>query len=134
MRIGFSLGLCVRDIYDEKISLDDAAFVITSTAIRDRENLRYLVDEYLTEPEYLQGRDFDRCLEITERLWDTNRLLQPRRQGLHWHLQPKDSAWVDIFPTNLSDNDAVKRAWDNYRVMIHMTENVDNESVDGFKV
>jgi hypothetical protein len=49
-------------------------------------------------------------------------------------MQPENAIWVDIFPTVLSDNEAVKRAWDNYRFMIHMVENVDNEATEVFKV
>jgi len=67
-------------------------------------------------------------------LWNTNRVLQPRAQGMHRHMQPEESIWVDIFPTALSNNDAVKKAWDGYRFMLHMVENVDTEATEVFKV
>jgi hypothetical protein len=38
-----------------------------------------------------------------------------------------------MFPTELSENKSVKTAWDAYRFMLHMVENVDNEAVEVFK-
>jgi len=133
MKIGFSLGRCIRDIVNEKISIDDVAFIIASTHITTRERLAEVILTYTAEPTYLHGCDYDQCMVIAEALWDTNRLLQPRRQGLHRHAQPENAVWVDMFPTMLSENQSVKTAWDAYRFMLHMTENVDNEAVEVFK-
>ena len=134
MKIGFSLGRCIRDIVNGEISIDDVAFIITATNIREREDLEFVIHTYETEPRYLGGLDHDRCMDVAYQLWDSNRLLQPRRQGLHRHAQPENSVWVDMFPTILSENESVKKAWDAYRFMIHMTENVDNEATEVFKV
>ena len=133
MKIGFSLGRCIRDIVNEKISIDDVAFIIASTHITTRDRLADVILTYTAEPTYLHGCDYDQCMVIAEALWDTNRLLQPRRQGLHRHAQPENAVWVDMFPTMLSENQSVKTAWDAYRFMLHMTENVDNEAVEVFK-
>ena len=133
MKIGFSLGRCVRDIVNEKVSIDDVAFIITSTSIGNKEQLANVILAYTAEPTYLHGCDYDQCVAVSEQLWDTNRLLQPRKQGLHRHAQPENAVWVDMFPTVLSENHSVKSAWDAYRFMLHMTENVDNEAVEVFK-
>jgi LmbE family N-acetylglucosaminyl deacetylase len=134
MKIGFSLGRCIRDIVKGDISLDDVAFIITATNIREREDMEFVILTYENEPEYLYGLEHKKCMEVAYELWDTNRLLQPRRQGLHRHKQPENSIWVDLYPTTLSDSESVKKAWDNYRFMIHMVENVDNEATEVFKV
>jgi hypothetical protein len=134
MRIGFSLGRCVRDIVQGEVSIDEVAFVITATNILERDQLDHIISVYCSERRYLLDCDYDRSLEIAQILWDTNRLIQPRRQGMHRHMQPENAIWVDIFPTVLSDNESVKRAWDNYRFMIHMVENVDTEATEVFKV
>jgi LmbE family N-acetylglucosaminyl deacetylase len=134
MKIGFSLGRCIRDIVNGEISVDDVAFIIAATNIRDRDQLFNVIVMYEAEPEYLYNLDHDKCMEVAHALWDTNRILQPRREGLHRHKQPENSVWVDMFPTILSDNESVKRAWESYRFMIHMVENVDNESTEVFKV
>jgi len=133
MKIGFSLGRCIRDIVKGDISIDDVAFIITATSIHEREQLDRVIDLYMGEPGYLLGLDHTRCLVVAQDLWDSNRLLQPRKQGLHRHQQPENAIWVDIFPTSLSENESVKKAWDAYRFMIHMVENVDTEATEVFK-
>ena len=133
MKIGFSLGRCIRDIVNEKVNIDDVAFIITSTSIGNKEQLANVILAYTAEPTYLYSCDYDQCVAVAEQLWDTNRLLQPRKQGLHRHAQPENAVWVDMFPTVLSENRSVKTAWDAYRFMLHMTENVDNEAVEVFK-
>jgi hypothetical protein len=134
MKIGFSLGRCIRDIVNGDVSIDDVAFIITATSIHDREQLANVISVYCGEPSYLLGCDYDQSLAVAQNLWDTNRLLQPRKQGLHRHQQPENSIWVDMFPTELSQNPAVKTAWEQYRFMLHMVENVDNEATEVFKV
>ncbi len=133
MKIGFSLGRCIRDIVNGDVGVDDVAFLITATNVKDKEHLENVIYTYIHEPGYLLGEDYKQCLEVAHILWDTNRILQPRAQGMHRHMQPENSIWVDIFPTALSDNDAVKNSWEKYRFMLHMIENVDNEATEVFK-
>jgi hypothetical protein len=134
MKIGFSLGRCVRDIVNGDVSVNDVAFIIAATSIHSRDQLDNVIQVYCTEPGYLLGCDYDQSLAVAQQLWDSNRLLQPRKQGLHRHAQPENSVWVDMFPTELSSNESVKKAWDQYRFMLHMIENVDNEATEVFKV
>jgi hypothetical protein len=133
MKIGFSLGRCIRDIVNGEVTVDDVAFIIAATNIHDKEQLSRVIDAYLWEPTYLSGLDEDKCKEVASILWDTNRILQPRREGMHRHKQPENSVWVDMFPTKPTANDNVKRAWDSYRLMLHMIENVDTEALEVFK-
>ena len=133
MKIGFSLGRCVRDIVMGKISEDEVAFIIGATCIREKEQLDHVIEDYMFRSDYLEGLDEAECKRVAQSLWDTNKLIQPRREGIHRHKQPANSVWVDMFPTECTDNPAVKTAWDNYRFMLHMTENVDNEALETFK-
>lgn len=133
MKIGFSLGRCIRDIVNGDISIDDVAFIIAATNIKDKYHMANVLNVYIHEPRYLQGCNFDQCMEVAVKLWDSNRILQPRAQGMHRHMQPEDSIWVDIFPTNLSKNESVKKSWDTYRFMLHMVENVDSEVMEVFR-
>jgi len=134
MKIGFSLGRCVRDIVSGDVGIDDVAFIITATSIHSREQIENVIYMYGSEPRYLLGFDLEKCVDVAHQLWDTNRLIQPRKQGLHRHMQPESSVWVDIFPTSSSNNDSVKKAWDAYRFMLHMVENVDTEATEVFKI
>ena len=133
MKIGFSLGRCIRDIVNGEVALDDVAFIIAATNIHTPEQLAQVVDSYLYRDDYLYMLDEAECQRVALELWNTNRILQPRRQGMHRHKQPENSVWVDMFPTVNSDSEAVKKAWDAYRFMLHMTENVDNEAIEIFK-
>jgi hypothetical protein len=133
MKIGFSFGRCVRDIVNGDIALKDVAFIIAATNIENEYHLEQVVKAYLSRDYYLDGLDEDTCQRVALDLWDTNRILQPRRQGIHRHMQPESSVWVDLFPTTLSENNSVKTAWNNYRTMIHMVENIDEEAIEVFK-
>jgi hypothetical protein len=133
MKIGFSLGRCIRDIVKGEVYLADVAFVIAATNIHSEEQLAQVVDSYLYRDDYLYMLDEAECQRVALELWTSNRILQPRRQGMHRHKQPENAVWVDMFPTANSNNDAVKKAWDAYRFMLHMTENVDNEAIEIFK-
>jgi hypothetical protein len=133
MKIGFSLGRCIRDIVNGEVALDDVAFVIAATNIHEEVQLLQVVDSYLYRDDYLYMLDEAECQRVALELWNSNRILQPRRQGMHRHKQPENSVWVDMFPTVNSNNTSVKKAWDAYRFMLHMTENVDNEAIEIFK-
>jgi len=133
MKIGFSLGRCVRDIVEGHLSVDDVAFIIAATAIDDEKHLEGVIKNYMGRPGYLYGLDEDQCMLVAHQLWYANKILQPRKQGLMRHMQPENAIWVDMYPTQLSTNESVKKAWDSYRFMLHMTENVDNEAMEVFQ-
>ena len=134
MKIGFSLGRCVRDIVKENVSINDVAFIIAATNIHSEEQLSHVIEDYMyRDDEYLYGLDKKQCQAVALDLWSTNRILQPRRQGMHRHRQPENAVWVDMFPTVTSNNESVKTAWDAYRFMLHMVENVDQEAMAAFK-
>jgi hypothetical protein len=133
MKIGFSLGRCIRDIVRGDVSIDDVAFIIAATNIHEDEQLAQVVDSYLYRDDYLYMLDETECQRVALALWNSNRILQPRRQGMHRHMQPENAVWVDMFPTLNSNNEAVKKAWDGYRFMLHMVENVDTEALEAFK-
>jgi hypothetical protein len=109
------------------------AFVIAATNIHSEEQLAQVVDSYLYRDEYLYMLDEAECQRVALELWNSNRILQPRRQGMHRHQQPENAVWVDMFPTVNSNNEAVKKAWDAYRFMLHMVENVDSDALETFK-
>lgn len=133
MKIGFSLGRCVRDIVRGNVDINDVAFIIAATNIRESEQMTHVVSDYMFRSDYLEGLDEATCQAVALELWNTSRILQPRREGMHRHKQPENSVWVDMFPTELSNNDAVKKAWDGYRFMLHMVENVDTDALETFK-
>lgn len=124
MKVGFSLGRCIRDIVTDIVSYDDVAFIITGTALRDQAAIKDCVEQYMWRPDYLEGLDQEQCLEVGIRLFDEGKLFQPRLQGIRAFRIPEGAIWADLFPTNVSDSDAVKKAWEAYRFMLHMTTQV----------
>ena len=133
MKIGFSLGRCIRDIVRGDVGIDDVAFIIAATNIHDPKGLALVIQNYAWEPTYLSGLDEEECQAVALALWNSNRIIQPRRQGMHRHAQPENSIWVDMFPTKPSANENVQRAWEHYRLMLNMVENVDTEALEVFK-
>ncbi len=98
MKIGFSFGRCIRDIVNGEVDINDVAFLITATRIRDEEHVSQVIGTYMDERTYLMGLDYDKCMEVALALWNSHRVLQPRAQGMHRHMQPESSIWVDISP------------------------------------
>jgi hypothetical protein len=134
MKIGFSLGRCVRDIVNGSVSIDDVAFIIAATNIHSEEQLKNVINDYMyRDDDYLYGLDENQCQAVALDLWATNKILQPRRQGMHRHKQPENAIWVDMFPTTPSVSESVKTAWEQYRFMLHMVENVETDALETFK-
>ena len=124
MKVGFSLGRCIRDIVNDIVSYDDVAFIITGTALRDSEAIKMCVEDYMYRNDYLAGLEQKQCTEIGLLLFNEGKLFQPRLQGIRAFRIPEGAVWADLFPTNVSDSDAVKKAWEAYRFMLHMTTQV----------
>ncbi len=124
MKVGFSLGRCVRDIVDGIVAYEDVAFIISGTALRDEEAVKWCVEEYLNRRDYLLGLDPEQCRKIALDLYRNGKVFQPRLQNIPAFHIPEGAIWADLFPTNVSDSDAVKKAWEAYRFMLHMTTQV----------
>jgi len=133
MKIGFSLGRCIRDIVTDEVSYDDVAFVITGTALRDAEAITWCIGDYMVRPDYLMGLDEERCKEIGLKLFEDGKLFQPRLQNVRAFRIPEGAVWADMFPTNMANNTAAKTAWEHYRFMIHMTTQVPEDVAEHWK-
>jgi hypothetical protein len=124
MKVGFSLGRCVRDVVTNVVAYEDVAFIISGTALRDEEAIEWCVDEYMFRRDYLLGLDREQCAKVALDLYKDGKIFQPRLQGIRAFHIPEGAIWADLFPTNVSDSDAVKKAWEAYRFMLHMTTQV----------
>ena len=133
MKIGFSFGRCIRDIVNGEVDYDDVAWIISGTAIRDSSAAMSVIDDYMHRPDYLWGLDEKKCFEIGMKLYEEGKVLQPRLQGVHRHMIPEGALWADMFPTNMSNNQAAKSSWDAYRLMIHMTTQVPEDVEEHWK-
>ena len=61
MKVGFSLGRCIRDIVNDIVTYDDVAFIISGTALRDEDAIKACVEQYMWRNDYLSGLDQDQC-------------------------------------------------------------------------
>lgn len=133
MKVGFSLGRCIRDIVNGDINYDDVAFIITGTALRDEDAIRWCIDEYMLRRDYLWGLDKESCEKVALQLYSDGKLFQPRLQNIRAFHIPEQGVWADLFPTVLAENEAAKKAWDSYRFFVHMTSVVPEDALAGIK-
>ena len=133
MKIGFSFGRCIRDIVLGDVKYEDVAFIISGTALRDVEAIKWCIDDYLYRPGYLDGLKKEDCEAVALQLYEGGKLFQPRLQNIRAFHMPEDGVWADLFPTVLSDNEAAKSAWDAYRFFVHMTSQVPEDALEGIK-
>lgn len=124
MKIGFSFGRCLRDIVSGKVKEADILFIISSTHVETREDIIEMVDVYLGRRDYLSGYDRNDCVETACRLLDNKKVIQPRKEGIHRFMVPTECVWVDLYPTVVSDNSAIKSAWESYRMLLQLVEKV----------
>jgi len=124
MKVGFSLGRCIRDIVNDIVTYDDVAFIISGTALRDEDAIKACVEQYMWRNDYLSGLDQDQCTEIALRLYTEGKVFKTRLQCIRAFRIPERAVWADLFPTIVSESDAVKKAWEAYRFMLHMTAQV----------
>lgn len=122
MKIGFSFGRCVRDIVDGLVNIEDVLLVVGRTNMPNREACEWVINEYL-HTHYLRGRDPDQCREVGLALYDSCRVIEPRGVIGGGAMQvPNDCVWMDLFPTVTdNDNEAVRVAWEQYRVLIGLS-------------
>lgn len=120
MKIGFSLGKCVRDIVKGEVQLDDVLFVVSRTLIREADQMDSLWHGYCYEPSYWMGLDRDACINTCKELMQSGRLHQPRMFGKYFGSPVAEShVWMDIaLPTlAMEDHPMVEAAYKKYKML-----------------
>ena len=133
MKIGFSFGRCIRDIVNDEVSYDDVAWIISGTALRDAEAVKFCIQDYMYRHDYLEGLDETKCMDVGLRLFTEGKVFQPRLQEIRAFRIPEGAVWADMFPTNMANNHSAKTAWDAYRFMLHMTVQVPEDVKENWK-
>ena len=124
MKIGFSLGGCVRDIVESKVDDGDVLMIIASTYMKNSEDLESVINSYLTSHVW-GGLDPDACRSMTRRLWDHHKIVQPRLNGLN--RRSFHCIWADLYVSPEVSNPALAAAWEQYRMLANLSghENID---------
>lgn len=123
MKIGFSFGRCVRDIVNGEVDIKDVMCIIARTMMAEKSHVEHVIHAYRDRHGYLAGLPIDKCLEVGLELWQSGRVLEPRSNGSYAMSVPSDYIWMDLYPTVPNvETEAVKDAWNAYRLLIQLTE------------
>jgi hypothetical protein len=123
MKIGFSLGRCIRDIVNGTVDIDDVVVIVTGTRIETEQALQEVVAEYMWRPDYCQGLSESECQGVASVLWKEGKFHQPRNFGAHPPRVYENAVWGDLVPTGGHDDPMVQEAWQAYRGMLGLTGN-----------
>lgn len=131
MKIGFSFGRCVRDIVNNVVKIEDVLCIIARTHMLTEDHVKTVVEQYMYQPGYLDGLDPAECEQVGLELFHSGRILEPRANGVHVMQVPREYIWMDLFPTVAKvQNDGVKAAWESYRMLIGLTEQLPEHGED----
>lgn len=123
MKIGFSLGRCVRDIVKEVVDYDDVVVIVSGTRFTTQEQLTPIINEYMYRDEYLYGLDEDKCQAVATMLFRDGKIHQPRNFGNYRSAVMPEAVWADLVPTGGWNDPMVQEAWQAYRAMLGLTGN-----------
>jgi hypothetical protein len=121
MKVGFSLGRCIRDIVKGDVSIDDVVVIVTGTMIEDQEALEKVVKAYMYREDYLDGLDEAECQGVASVLWREGKFHQPRNFGAYPPRVEEIAVWADLLPTGGHTDPMVQEAWQAYRGMLGLT-------------
>lgn len=130
MLLGTSLSRCVKDIYQQKVNMNDVLVIVARTDF-DPENdnqwsniwIGYAggnsVGSLYNHPEWVSipVEDEQKVRDICIKLKKRGKLHQPRQFGAL--PQRQEHYWYDLVLTDdiVDSNPAAKRAWENYKLI-----------------
>lgn len=128
MKIGTSLGKCVKSLLDGDVDYDDVLFIVSNTNGPDEEKLRGIMSEYwygsYRKPEYdLSAYTEEQAQDMAVRLFQDGKLFQPRMfvKGGWGNAHQLRDTWYDIMPS-IGGGEAAKNAWDAYVMMSKLSQ------------
>jgi hypothetical protein len=129
MKIGTSLGKCVKSILAGEVNEEDVLFIVSNTMAPDLEKLNEVIEHYFyqyqgshlpREKEYdMSAYSLDDAKALAQRLMETGKLHQPRCVGSRvWgNAHSLKDTWYDIVPSSTTDNESVREAWNHYTMI-----------------
>ena len=127
MKIGTSLGKCVKSLMDGDVAYDDVLFIVSNTNGPDENRLREIMEEYYygaPRPEYdMSEHDVDDVVQMAIQLFQDGKLFQPRMfiKGGWGNAHKLQDTWYDIMPS-IGASEAAKNAWDHYVLMSKLSQ------------
>lgn len=123
MKVGFSLGRCIRDIVNGTVDEGDVVVIVAGTRFETQEQLANIVTEYTYRDNYLLGLNEAACQGVASVLFREGKIHQPRNFGTYRNMMPEDCVWADLLPTGGHKDPMVQEAWQAYRGMLGLTGN-----------
>jgi hypothetical protein len=123
MKVGFSLGRCIRDIVMDVVDINDVVVIVAGTRFETQEQLVPIIQEYMYRPGYLDGLDESDCQGVASVLFREGKIHQPRNFGIYRSMMQEDAVWADLLPTGGHTDPMVQEAWQAYRSMLGLTGN-----------
>ena len=128
MKIGTSLGKCVKDILDGHTRYEDILFIVSNTNAPKLEQLFEVIEEYYyayqgsngnSSAYDLSAHSLESAKKVAQRLFENGKLHQPRANSKYVFGNAHDlkDTWYDVVPSPVMDNESVREAWNHY-VMI----------------
>ena len=128
MKIGTSLGKCVKSLLDGDVAYDDVLFIVSNTRGPDEEKLREIMTEYWygynANPAYdLSAYTEQEAQDMAVRLNNDGKLFQPRMfiKDSWGNAHGLTDTWYDIVPS-LGSSESAKNAWDAYVMMSKLSQ------------
>lgn len=132
MKIGTSLGKCVKSILAGEVKEADVLFIVSNTMAPDLDRLMNVIEEYYYGYQGSGGRgaaydmseyELDDAKAIATRLMESGKLHQPRCTGksVFGNAHALTDTWYDIMPSSGSSESA-KNAWDAYVMMSKLSQ------------
>ena len=129
MKIGTSLGKCVRSILAGEVKEEDVLFIVSNTMCPDLVKLMGVIEEYYyqyqgthmpREKAYdMSDYSLEEACAVAQRLFENGKLHQPRVVGTQiWgNAHDLKDTWYDIVPSSVSDSESVREAWNHYTMI-----------------
>ena len=129
MKIGTSLGKCIKSILASEVKEEDVLFIVSNTNCPTVEKLMAVVEEYhytfqnarTTREKAYDISDYSlaEACAIAQRLFESGKLHHPRTvtKGKLAKAHALKDTWYDIAPSPVTDNESVREAWNHYTMI-----------------
>ena len=133
MKIGTSLGKCVKSILAGEVKEADVLFIVSNTMAPDLDRLMSVIEQYYyqyqgahmpREKAYdMSEYELDDAKAIATRLMESGKLHQPRCTGksVFGNAHALTDTWYDIMPS-AGSSESAKNAWDAYVMMSKLSQ------------
>jgi hypothetical protein len=125
LKIGFSLGRCIRDLVNGKVEINQVVVIICRTRVANEDQLRACIKAYQQRDGYLQGMPWDDCWNVAKQLWDRYLLFQPRLSGARKVSVPEEYVWLNLIPEAHENDPVTRHALNKYLVALKLIETGD---------